>query len=44
MDYKERLNKVMMKYMYLCDIAYFMLAITGAYFLAALATGVCTLN
>lgn len=44
MDYKDKLNKTLEKYMYLFDITYFVLAITGVYFLAGLATGVCTLK
>ena len=44
MDYKDELNKFFEKNMHLFDIVYFVLAITGVYFLAALAIGVCTLK
>lgn len=44
MDYKDKLNEFFEKYIYLFDIAYFMLAITGVYFIALLLTGNCTLR
>tara|TARA_R100000278_G_scaffold81549_1_gene62799 strand:- start:194 stop:328 length:135 start_codon:yes stop_codon:yes gene_type:complete len=44
MDYKDKIDKFLTKYMYIFDVTYFMLAITGVYFLAGLATGVCTLK